>query len=137
MIYPQKLVASKSSQSPRLQGLCRCEVRFCGKGTETKHTKKPAYSGLFKIAQFSATWRRGWDSNPRTTCAVTAFPMLRLRPLGHLSALTLRVYHSNRKMSIRKFGNIIIFINIFTHKSRMWGNNDNDLTKHIKPFKRF
>ncbi len=29
--------------------------------------------------------RRGGDSNPRYTCAYTAFPMLLLQPLGHLS----------------------------------------------------
>ena len=34
-------------------------------------------------------WRRGWDSNPRTTCAVTRFPGTPDRPLQHLSALQL------------------------------------------------
>ncbi len=35
---------------------------------------------------FTSTWRRGWDSNPRTTCAVTRSPGAPDRPLQHLSA---------------------------------------------------
>src|ERR1700743_150022 len=39
-----------------------------------------------KIAKLSETsWRRGWESNPRTRLGVTHFPGVRLRPLGHLS----------------------------------------------------
>ena len=30
-------------------------------------------------------WRRGWDSNPRWTCAHASFQDLCLKPLGHLS----------------------------------------------------
>ncbi len=34
------------------------------------------------------TWRRGWDSNPRSSFPDTRFPSVLLKPLGHLSATT-------------------------------------------------
>ena len=40
-------------------------------------------------------WRRGRDSNSRTSYPVTAFPMLRLRPLGHLSVFTTFLFYHN------------------------------------------
>ena len=33
-------------------------------------------------------WRREWDSNPRYGLTYTRFPSVRLKPLGHLSAVT-------------------------------------------------
>ena len=30
-------------------------------------------------------WRKGWDSNPRNPLRLTAFPMLPIQPLLHLS----------------------------------------------------
>src|ERR1043165_7601338 len=33
------------------------------------------------------TWRRGWDSNPRNGFPFTAFPVLPVQPLLHLSRL--------------------------------------------------
>src|ERR1700743_3503135 len=50
-----------------------------------------------KIAKLSETsWRRGWDSNPRTRLGVTHFPGVRLRPLGHLSESAARVPERTR-----------------------------------------
>src|SRR6185436_15733087 len=37
----------------------------------------------------SNVWRREWDSNPRYGLTYTRFPSVRLKPLGHLSALAL------------------------------------------------
>src|SRR5258705_10136462 len=34
----------------------------------------------------SAHWRKGWDSNPRSPCELTAFRERLLQPLGHPSA---------------------------------------------------
>src|ERR1700737_2648067 len=34
----------------------------------------------------SKQWRRGWDSNPRYGSPYTAFPVLPIQPLLHLSA---------------------------------------------------
>ena len=34
---------------------------------------------------FGASWRRGWDSNPRLSFPNTRFPSVLLKPLGHLS----------------------------------------------------
>jgi hypothetical protein len=31
-------------------------------------------------------WRRGWDSNPRSSCPDACFPSMSIRPLSHLSA---------------------------------------------------
>src|SRR5689334_16012537 len=39
--------------------------------------ERPARSGEL--------WRKGWDSNPRTTCAVAGFQDRCLKPLGHPS----------------------------------------------------
>ena len=49
----------------------------------------------------SLFWRRGWDSNPRASYPATAFPMLRLRPLGHLSATCISIPQKS------------VFVNIF------------------------
>ena len=34
---------------------------------------------------FFSGWRKGWDSNPRNPLRLTAFPMLPIQPLLHLS----------------------------------------------------
>ena len=39
-------------------------------------------------------WRRGWDSNPRTTFAVAGFQDRCLQPLGHPSVLARRSIHN-------------------------------------------
>ena len=39
----------------------------------------------------SRSWRRGWDSNPRTACTVNGFRDRPIRPLWHLSKLAERV----------------------------------------------
>ena len=36
------------------------------------------------------TWRRGWDSNPRSHCWDACFPSMSIRPLSHLSGPILR-----------------------------------------------
>src|SRR4030095_6698791 len=36
-------------------------------------------------SQFEIFWRRGWDSNPRNGFPLTAFPVLPIQPLLHLS----------------------------------------------------
>ena len=36
------------------------------------------------------SWRRGWDSNPRSHCWDACFPSMSIRPLSHLSAPILR-----------------------------------------------
>ena len=40
-------------------------------------------------------WRRGWDSNPRYSFPYTAFPVLPVKPLLHLSLLWRRGWDSN------------------------------------------
>ncbi len=39
----------------------------------------------FEIPDFKESWRRGWDSNPRNGSPFTAFPVLPIQPLLHLS----------------------------------------------------
>jgi hypothetical protein len=45
-----------------------------------------ADSRLKPCAGPEAKWRKGWDSNPRSPFELTAFPMLPVQPLLHLSA---------------------------------------------------
>ena len=45
-----------------------------------RQIKNPAEAG-------HVIWRRGWDSNPRTACAVNGFRDRPIRPLWHLSIL--------------------------------------------------
>src|SRR5256885_16000673 len=40
-----------------------------------------------KIANLKSNWRRGWDSTPRYGSPYTAFPVLPIQPLLHLSVL--------------------------------------------------
>src|SRR5438093_9135207 len=49
------------------------------------------------VREFSGSetrWRRGWDSNPRTTFAVAGFQDRCLQPLGHPSVLARRNIHN-------------------------------------------
>jgi hypothetical protein len=39
----------------------------------------------FQIPDSKKSWRRGWDSNPRNGSPFTAFPVLPIQPLLHLS----------------------------------------------------
>src|SRR5260370_4810405 len=39
----------------------------------------------FRIGHSKMLWRRGWDSNPRNGSPFTAFPVLPIQPLLHLS----------------------------------------------------
>ena len=51
------------------------------------HTLAP-YASRLTFHVFS--WRRGWDSNPRSHCWDACFPSMSIRPLSHLSAPILR-----------------------------------------------
>src|SRR6476620_3513752 len=42
-------------------------------------------------------WRRGWDSNPRSSFPDTRFRGELLQPLGHLSAEAMTFYRSERR----------------------------------------
>src|SRR5579875_3459362 len=65
------------------------EVRFIGSKSNLLATLtaaasvKPATSG---VSGSVLIWRRGWDSNPRATCAAAGFQARCLQPLGHPSA---------------------------------------------------
>ncbi len=55
------------------------------------------------MALFIAFWRRGRDSNPRCgDYPHTAFPVLHLRPLGHLSYLILIISKVEVSLTSRK-----------------------------------
>ncbi len=42
---------------------------------------------LYLSIIYNSKWRTRWDSNPRKSCPFTRFPSVRLRPLGHVSAV--------------------------------------------------
>ena|GEM_PF-3537323 len=46
-------------------------------------------------------WRKGWDSNPRNPLRLTAFPMLPIQPLLHLSENWRRGWDSNPRYPLR------------------------------------
>jgi hypothetical protein len=51
--------------------------------------KRPKDTSRFRLYLFTSIlniWRRGWDSNPRYGSPHTAFPVLPIQPLLHLSA---------------------------------------------------
>jgi hypothetical protein len=58
------------------------------------------------VREFSGSetrWRRGWDSNPRTTFAVAGFQDRCLQPLGHPSVLARRnIYNVSGGGLVRK-----------------------------------
>src|ERR1700686_1434625 len=65
----ERISARRFAQSPRIVGgiidhSCRTQPR--GRKQQT-------------------AWRRGWDSNPRSSFPDTRFPSVLLKPLGHLS----------------------------------------------------
>src|SRR5690349_10499829 len=43
-------------------------------------------------------WRRGWDSNPRNGSPFTAFPVLPVQPLLHLSLISHKKHKSQKKI---------------------------------------
>ena len=70
-------------------------VRDCANESPTAKMKtRPAVSakgksfelrGIFISFLYFSNWRRGWDSNPRYGSPYTAFPVLPVQPLLHLS----------------------------------------------------
>ena len=42
-----------------------------------------------------SNWRRGWDSNPRNGFPLTAFPVLPIQPLLHLSGGIFKLRNSD------------------------------------------
>jgi hypothetical protein len=54
-------------------------VRSFSPGRSNRPEKTPREGALFRA------WRRGRDSNPRTSCLVNSFQDCRIRPLCHLS----------------------------------------------------
>ena len=54
-------------------------------GGESEIRTHEAPLPAFKTARPLIRWRRGWDSNPRKTCAFGGFQDRCLKPLGHLS----------------------------------------------------
>ena len=43
------------------------------------------FVATFRFLSGEINWRRGWDSNPRNGFPLTAFPVLPIQPLLHLS----------------------------------------------------
>ena len=60
-----------------------------------KEIDKNKISEIFK--NFKIWWRRGWDSNPRTSCPVAGFQDQCFQPLSHLSLSTSIIYYYQSK----------------------------------------
>ena len=62
-----------------------------------------------EIGVLNSGWRRGWDSNPRSTCAETAFRERHHEPLGHLSdkLFYFRAYTASRKRRIAPWSSLV------------------------------
>jgi hypothetical protein len=50
----------------------------------------------------SSVWRRGWDSNPRSSCPDSSFRDCPIRPLSHLSVLQMLVWLAYRENEARE-----------------------------------
>jgi hypothetical protein len=69
-------------QSPLLPQIVGVATSYEGSGESYGRGRgTPEGSG----PELDFRWRRGWDSNPRGTCAPTRFPGVPVRPLQHLS----------------------------------------------------
>ena len=58
-------------------------LNFYQKDVVQKKIDKNKVSKIFK--NYKLEWRRGWDSNPRTSCPVAGFQDQCFQPLSHLS----------------------------------------------------
>src|SRR3990172_2046989 len=82
---PQTAGARKTSYRCSLPGLAGFEDPHVARGFWAGYLVRPTGCG------HTLVWRRGWDLNPRSTFwADTRFPVVHLRPLGHLSRLSSR-----------------------------------------------
>src|SRR4030081_1907245 len=66
--------------------------RFGGAGSGTspltfKQSISDNANRQLSIGNQKCFWRRGWDSNPRNGFPLTAFPVLPIQPLLHLSSI--------------------------------------------------
>jgi hypothetical protein len=79
----------------------------------------------FELSDFNGSWRRGWDSNPRNGSPFTAFPVLPIQPLLHLSG-----------KSIANFRVAIAHCSARSHANLAKGQSEICIWKSAMPWRR-